>query len=31
LRDRLAERAKADGTTTSEIIRKALHDYLHAA
>jgi hypothetical protein len=31
LRDRLAERAKADGMTPSEIIRKALRDYLHAA
>jgi uncharacterized protein (DUF4415 family) len=31
LRDRLAERAKADGTTPSEIIRQALRDYLHAA
>jgi hypothetical protein len=31
LRDRLAERANADGTTPSEIIRKALRAYLHAA
>ena len=31
LRERLAERAEADGTTTSEIIRQALRDYLHAA
>jgi hypothetical protein len=31
LRDRLAERAKADGTTPSEVIRQALRDYLHAA
>lgn len=31
LRNRLAERAKADGMTPSEIIRKALRDYLHAA
>jgi uncharacterized protein (DUF4415 family) len=31
LRDQLAERAKADGTTTSEVIRQALRDYLHAA
>jgi uncharacterized protein (DUF4415 family) len=31
LRDRLAERAEADGTTASEIIRQALRDYLHAA
>jgi CRISPR-associated endonuclease/helicase Cas3 len=31
LRDQLAERAKADGTTPSEVIRQALRDYLHAA
>jgi CRISPR-associated endonuclease/helicase Cas3 len=31
LRAQLAERAKADGTTPSEIIRKALRNYLHAA
>jgi uncharacterized protein (DUF4415 family) len=31
LRDQLAQRAKADGTTPSEIIRQALRDYLHAA
>jgi uncharacterized protein (DUF4415 family) len=31
LRDQLAERAKADQTTPSEIIRQALRDYLHAA
>jgi uncharacterized protein (DUF4415 family) len=31
LRDQLTERAKADGTTPSEVIRKALRDYLHAA
>jgi uncharacterized protein (DUF4415 family) len=31
LRDQLAERAKADGTTASEIIRQALRNYLHAA
>ena len=31
LRDQLAERARADGTTPSEVIRQALRDYLHAA
>jgi hypothetical protein len=31
LRDQLAERAKVDGTTPSEIIRQALRNYLHAA
>jgi hypothetical protein len=31
LRDELTQRAKADGTTPSEIIRQALRDYLHAA
>jgi uncharacterized protein (DUF4415 family) len=31
LRDRLAARAQADGTTPSEVIRQALRDYLHAA
>ena len=31
LRDQLAQRAKVDGTTPSEIIRQALRDYLHAA
>jgi uncharacterized protein (DUF4415 family) len=31
LRDQLTERAKADGTTPSEVIRQALRDYLHAA
>jgi uncharacterized protein (DUF4415 family) len=31
LRDQLAERAKADGTTPSEVIRQALRDYFHAA
>lgn len=31
LREQLAQRAKADGTSTSEIIRQALRDYLHAA
>jgi hypothetical protein len=31
LRDQLAERAKVDGTTPSEVIRQALRDYLHAA
>ncbi len=31
LRDQLAARARADGTTTSEVIRRALHRYLHAA
>jgi hypothetical protein len=31
LRDQLTQRAKADGTTPSEIIRQALRDYLHAA
>jgi hypothetical protein len=31
LRDHLAKRAEADGMTTSEIIRQALHDYLYAA
>jgi uncharacterized protein (DUF4415 family) len=31
LRDQLAQRAKTDGTTTSEIIRQALRNYLHAA
>lgn len=31
LRDQLAARARADGTTSSEVIRQALRDYLHAA
>ncbi len=31
LRDQLAQRAKADGTTPSEVIRQALRDYFHAA
>lgn len=31
LRDQLAARAQADGTTLSEVIRQALRDYLHAA
>jgi hypothetical protein len=31
LRDQLAERARADGTTPSEVIRQALRDYLRAA
>ena len=31
LRDQLTQRAEADGTTPSEIIRQALRDYLHAA
>lgn len=31
LRDQLAERAKADGTSASEVIRQALRNYLHAA
>ena len=31
LRDQLTQRAKADGTTPSEVIRQALRDYLHAA
>lgn len=31
LRDQLAERARVDGMTTSEVIRKALRDYLHDA
>lgn len=31
LRDQLTERARVDGTTTSEVIRRALRDYLHAA
>jgi uncharacterized protein (DUF4415 family) len=31
LRDQLTERAKADGTTPSEVIRQALRNYLHAA
>ena len=31
LRDQLAARAQVDGTTTSEVIRQALRDYLHAA
>lgn len=31
LRDQLTARARVDGTTTSEIIRQALRDYLHAA
>jgi uncharacterized protein (DUF4415 family) len=31
LRDQLASRARADGTTPSEVIRQALRDYLHAA
>jgi Ribbon-helix-helix protein, copG family len=31
LRDQLAARARADATTPSEVIRQALHRYLHAA
>jgi uncharacterized protein (DUF4415 family) len=31
LHDQLTERAKADGTTPSAVIRQALRDYLHAA
>lgn len=31
LREQLSERARVDGTTTSEVIRQALRDYLHAA
>jgi uncharacterized protein (DUF4415 family) len=31
LRDQLASRAQADGTTPSEVIRQALRNYLHAA
>jgi hypothetical protein len=31
LRDELAQRAAADGTTPSEVIRRALRHYLHAA
>jgi len=31
LRDQLAARAQADGTTPSEVIRQALRDYFHAA
>lgn len=31
LRDQLTERARVDGTTTSEVIRQALRGYLHAA
>lgn len=31
LRDQLLERAKADGTTTSEVIREALRHFLRAA
>lgn len=31
LRAELTERAQADGTTTSEVIREALRRYLHAA
>jgi uncharacterized protein (DUF4415 family) len=31
LRDQLLERAKADGTTTSELIREALRRFLEAA
>jgi Ribbon-helix-helix protein, copG family len=31
LRDQLAARARADATTTSEVIRQALRRYLHAA
>jgi hypothetical protein len=31
LRDQLTERARVDGTTTSEVIRQALRNYLHAA
>ena len=31
LRDQLLERAKADGTTTSELIREALRRFLQAA
>jgi uncharacterized protein (DUF4415 family) len=31
LRAELAERAQADGTTTSDVIREALRRYLHAA
>jgi len=31
LRDQLEERARADGTTTSEVIREALRRFLRAA
>jgi hypothetical protein len=31
LRNQLTARAQADGTTPSEVIRKALRDYFHAA
>ena len=31
LRDDLAERANAEGLSVSELIRKALREYLHAA
>ncbi len=31
LRDQLLERAKAEGTTTSEVIREALRSFLKAA
>lgn len=31
LRDQLAKRAEADGTTASEVIRQALRNYLQAA
>jgi len=31
LRNQLTARAQADGTTSSEVIRKALRDYFHAA
>ena len=31
LRQQLLDRAEADGTTTSELIREALRRYLHAA
>jgi hypothetical protein len=31
MRDQLLERAKAEGTTTSEVIREALRRFLKAA
>ncbi|HEY6759081.1 MAG TPA: CopG family transcriptional regulator [Baekduia sp.] len=31
LREELAQRAEADGTTPSEVIRQALRSYLHGA
>jgi uncharacterized protein (DUF4415 family) len=31
LRDQLIERAEADGTTPSDVIRQALRNYFHAA